>query len=384
MKRIESYRKGDRAEKLGGFLLQAFCAVAEVPRPEDFGLVDAVATLLRREGKYVHAEDSFLVQFKSRTEKCVDYCDERFKALINQELSLFLARVNLLESSIELHSVGVALSHPNINDAKGISLHLQPSESCPAGLVDDVLHFPLRKPLLRWTTADTENRAFLDAAYAATKAWLNLERWNRRYRRAGITRQINWETNAVPTEGWECHSISPTRDQEALTDIAPLARLLGGYANSHPELITPTLSILSWLRSRGVEADSSGSVDASVRMRDALGRLSKALDANPKADLAITFVLLEAGMDYLNFWEFGRNRENKGGGTRYSGSLRAIQEKGFEATVTIVGTEANVTLGVSDAWLQKRSLAPVTDVVDQPTLVPGSSRIILLRKLTES
>src|SRR3954449_2633352 len=68
-KRIRNYRTGDRAEDLGIFLLKAFCAVAPIPRQEDFGLADAVATLLRSEGRFWYAEDSFLVQFKSRTEK---------------------------------------------------------------------------------------------------------------------------------------------------------------------------------------------------------------------------------------------------------------------------------------------------------------------------
>ncbi len=87
MKRIANYRSGDRAEALGIVLLQSFCAVAPVPRQEDFGLVDAVATLLRREGRMLYAEDSFSVQFKSRTEKVIEYRDKRFMALLAQDSS---------------------------------------------------------------------------------------------------------------------------------------------------------------------------------------------------------------------------------------------------------------------------------------------------------
>jgi hypothetical protein len=64
-KRIRNYRTGDRAEDLGIFLLKAFCAMAPIPRQEDFGLADAVATLLRSDGRFWYAEDSFLVQLKS-------------------------------------------------------------------------------------------------------------------------------------------------------------------------------------------------------------------------------------------------------------------------------------------------------------------------------
>ena len=80
---------------LGGMLMQLFCAVATVPRQEDFGVVDAVATLLRRDGRLLYAEDSFLVQFKSRTEKTVEYVGKKFEALLKQESAFFIARVDL-------------------------------------------------------------------------------------------------------------------------------------------------------------------------------------------------------------------------------------------------------------------------------------------------
>jgi hypothetical protein len=100
MKRIVNYRFGDRAEGLGIVLMQMFCAIAPVPRQEDFGIVDAVATLLRRDGRLVYAEDSFSVQFKSRTERVVKYVGERFDALLNQELGLFIAQVDLSRADI--------------------------------------------------------------------------------------------------------------------------------------------------------------------------------------------------------------------------------------------------------------------------------------------
>lgn len=52
---------------MGAEMLRAICAVAEVPHPEDVGF-DAVATLLRRDGAFLLAEDSLCVQFKARSE----------------------------------------------------------------------------------------------------------------------------------------------------------------------------------------------------------------------------------------------------------------------------------------------------------------------------
>ena len=126
MKRIANDRLGDRADGLGLVLMQMFCAVAPVPRQEDFGIVDAVATLLRRDGPLLYAEDSFSVQFKSRTERVIKYVGERFEALLTQELSLFIALVDLSKADIKLYSVNAVLSHPNINDLKGLIVYLDP------------------------------------------------------------------------------------------------------------------------------------------------------------------------------------------------------------------------------------------------------------------
>jgi hypothetical protein len=52
--------------------------------------------------------------------------------------------------------------------------------------------------------------------------------------------------------------------------------------------------------------------------------------------------------------------------------------------VTIVGTDARVTLGVTDGWLQKHRLVTVAGPIDQPTPIPGSTGVFLLRKLAES
>ena len=141
-KRIRNYRSGDRAEDLGIFLLRAFCAVAPIPRQEDFGLADAVATLLRPEGRFWYAEDSFLVQFKSRTEKKVTLEGPVFERWLAQDLSILVGRVNLIENTIELFTVGAALFDRRVHEAKGLVLWLINGEE---GLHDGVLHLKTGK-----------------------------------------------------------------------------------------------------------------------------------------------------------------------------------------------------------------------------------------------
>jgi len=65
-------RGGHRAEGLGVDLLRAFCAVAPVPQTEDVGF-DAVATVLRVDGRFLMAEQSFCVQFKARSVRTIPY-----------------------------------------------------------------------------------------------------------------------------------------------------------------------------------------------------------------------------------------------------------------------------------------------------------------------
>ena len=59
----------------------------------------------------------------------------------------------------------------------------------------------LEKPILKWSVANTEDSDFTDVTYAILEKWLRLERWNRRYFRAGVAREILWQTNAMPEVG---------------------------------------------------------------------------------------------------------------------------------------------------------------------------------------
>jgi hypothetical protein len=86
-----------------------------------------------------------MVQFKSRTERKVEYLGERFGALLNQELALFIGHVDLTTATISLYSVGVVLTHPNISEMKGLIVYLDPVEQ---RVEDGILHIYLGIPVL--------------------------------------------------------------------------------------------------------------------------------------------------------------------------------------------------------------------------------------------
>jgi hypothetical protein len=85
-------RAGHRAEDRGVNLLQEFCAVARVPQPEDVGF-DAVATVLRVDGRFWVAEHSFCVQFKARSVRDLAYDHAAYKWLRALPLPLFIGSV---------------------------------------------------------------------------------------------------------------------------------------------------------------------------------------------------------------------------------------------------------------------------------------------------
>jgi hypothetical protein len=103
-KRQRSFRGGDLSEELGLFLLKGFAAVATVSRTEDIG-IDAIAILLRPSvDNMLIAEDTFYVQFKSKSQKYVTYQDHEVRWLEKLKLPFFIGRVDKVNSLIDLYT----------------------------------------------------------------------------------------------------------------------------------------------------------------------------------------------------------------------------------------------------------------------------------------
>jgi hypothetical protein len=378
-KRICNYRSGDRAEDLGIFLLKAFCAVAPIPRQEDFGLADAVATLLRREGRFWYAEDSLLVQFKSRTERKLKLKGPVFERWLAQDLSILVGRVNLIEDSIELFTLGSGLFDRRVHDAKGLVVWLIDGKE---GLHDGLLHLKLEKPILKWSVADTEDSDFTDRTYGILKKWLRLERWNRRYFRAGVAREILWEPNEMPKVGEIVHTWTPSHGREALADIGPLVHLLGLHARHHPEL---------WTAVHAAEDALRGSDDRSVlagcwpfqNMFDAMSRLGEIAKKHPTADVVVTIHVLRLDSQGANFWIYAHGRDGNGAsGERHEGTWEELKQKGFDYEVGD-GPKAECRLSL-DRYFASRPipLGIIEGPEETPTVDPGDhSPCFFLRRL---
>jgi hypothetical protein len=284
--------------------------VRGAPQPEDFGLADAVVTLLRGEERFWYAEDSFLVQFKSRTEKAVTLEAPVFQRWLNQDLSVFVARVNLVESSVELFTLGTALCHQQVHDVRGLVAWLKAGKE---GVHGADLHIKLQTPILRWSVAATEDREFTDRTYGIIKVWLRLERWNRRYFKAGVAREIVWETDQMPQAGDVVHSWTPTHGREAIADIEPLVHLLGLHARNHPELWTRVHAVEQALRGPNDTGMLAG-LQPFLRMSDVMFRLSEVAKEHPEADGVLIVQLLRVDEVGANFWIYSHGRDGPGGG----------------------------------------------------------------------
>jgi len=350
MRRIANYRSGDRAEALGLVLMQLFCAIAPVPRQEDFGVGDAVATLLRRDGRFLYAEDSFLVQFKSRTERVLKFIGNRLKVLLEQELALFIAQVDLTKAEVSLYSVGAALAHPNIADVQGLVLHLNrvPQE------VGTNLRTWLGEPILRWTAAQLADQGFETTAYSVMKKWLEWDRWNRRYRKMGLQRTIRWETNKEPVEAGTHFKWSPDKAKEALGEVVPALQTIGSLAINKPEISIPVLALMSWFREQGVDPDPHAAISPLLVFDLRKVKAREVLEGRPEGTIAVIldFLANEPGRYVIT--------ETAGGLagpwsqlTRGTASPEELRELGYEVDI-LAESQRVATIRLGAEWLAKR------------------------------
>ncbi|MEX0717845.1 MAG: hypothetical protein WD066_14720 [Planctomycetaceae bacterium] len=370
MKRIANYRSGDRAEAFGVVLMQLFCAVAPVPRPEDFGIVDAIGTLLRRDGRFLYAEDSLLLQFKSRTTTSVEYLGDRFRALLDQELALFIAHVDLTASDIKLYCIGPALAHPNIHDMKGLVAHFEPIKQ---RLEDGVLHTSLGDPVLWWSAKELADVAFEEKAHEIMKRWLEFERWNRRYRKMGMQNPVRWKTNEIPTPGGTTIVWNPRRGVDALEEIVPAIQMVGSLMTTDDSLIEPVLRIMSWLRSHGVEADPAGNFRLQAMMEEGRTKMKDALERCAEAEIAVLFTPVGLGPAEVAFWIQTTGRDGPYSAEKHSGSVDDLAKLGFKVTLDPEDRE-RISLELSDGWLTQRKCE----------VVAIAGEIALLRKRVEN
>lgn len=201
-KRLHSYRQGDIAEGIGLEVLRTFSLIAPIPRADDVG-IDALATLLRREGQYLFPEESFFVQVKSvptpSTWKHQLVSDE-IHWLRQLELPMFLAAVSLPESLIRIYSynaVNVLLARNSLSPELNIKLGRIQDEVVTRDAKNAVY---LGDPISILNVSDAvSNEASRLQAYGLLKAHVQREKLNLLIRDAGL---CYWWAAGIMSERW--------------------------------------------------------------------------------------------------------------------------------------------------------------------------------------
>lgn len=262
-----SFRSGNLAEHLGFFLLKGIAAVAEVPRTEDVG-IDAVANLLRpdKDGNS-YAEDSFIVQLKSESERSIKYDDHNLSWLLNQSQPMFIGCVSLKKSCISLYST------LHINQAV-LAMH---SEKITVKFGKSPNDYPWAKksvensatvwlgdPLLSWTIYDMANAMWLSNAYAILKQFLTIARHEYVLLSFGQCSKITWCTNNKDSIQSPFLLMKGNHDdlQIIAEQCKPGLKSLLFHAIMMPEksrnsLVIPLISLIGPLRDLGIDIDPS-------------------------------------------------------------------------------------------------------------------------------
>jgi hypothetical protein len=154
-------------------MLRPFYAIAEVDREEDHG-IDLVATLLRREGIVLVAEDTFSVQVKTHTASSFVFKGDGIVWLRSLRLPYFPVVVNLDDATVAIYTLNQW--HSVIHTSRVSRYVFLPGYETAEQ--DD---FPLGEPLMQWSVIESLHPDFPKWAYSVIKPAVQIETINQRY-----------------------------------------------------------------------------------------------------------------------------------------------------------------------------------------------------------
>ena len=244
-------RGGHRAEGLGIELLRALCAVAPVPQTEDIGF-DAVATVLRVDGRFLKAGQSFCVQFKARSVRTISYDQAAYEWLRTLDLPLFIGSVDVKSQEVALYTTHNVVCRIDAQHYRSVVVRLNP----PSHVEDNVLHEYLGEPILRWTHREAESEEFQKQAYSVLAAWVAIEQLHHPLRSIKTTQMVRWQTNEVPSTNGTMLTGYPGDLRHDIEVAAPYLMKVGSHFLMQ-EAPTPEavafLLLAKWFKDNGVE-----------------------------------------------------------------------------------------------------------------------------------
>lgn len=259
------FRSGNIAEHLGILLLKGIAAIAEVPRQEDIG-VDAVANLLQldNDGNF-YAEDSFVVQLKSKSLETIKYSGHSLTWLIDQKQPMFIGRVSLKDSTISLYptlSVNQAVLALHVEDViiKFRAFDgLFPWES---GKNPNSAIVYLKEPILKWSVEDLSDKSWSKSSYEIMKKFLVISQREYELLSLGQCSQLEWKSNDKESIRSSFGMIKTPSDSlpQLVERCKPCITALLFQAVAMPEdtrnsLMIPLILLIKKFRDLGVDID---------------------------------------------------------------------------------------------------------------------------------
>lgn len=217
-------------------MLRRVSAVAPVPRQEDIG-IDAICTLLRKERRNLHAENTFAVQIKAASVSTIDMNENAMVWLRNLDMPFFLLSVDLKTAGASLYSYERAIirnfESGGTPRARKLYIH-KPiginsiNETQPYILSDDDDNNPrfeqrwLGPAIVSFSLSDLVQTRTIDLLYTLLKSWCLEVARSISLRRHHIDYDLYWKTGHPPKHTSRFTSVRSNEATQSLEAAAPL------------------------------------------------------------------------------------------------------------------------------------------------------------------
>ena len=249
-----NFRNANIAEELAILLFKPFCAIANVPRQEDYG-IDFIGTLLKKNRKVYSAQDSFVAQIKVKSSPIFEFSGEGITWLRSLQLPYFPITVDLNSSSVSVYSLNEWHQPIFTSNLTKYNFVVQ-NDFCEGDGLDD---FPLRYPIIEWSIKDTKHEMFAEWAFNILKIIVKIE--TRNFQFGGL-----WRFEQFDFETFKFNPENPVPNTELIKTL--LLEIPPGLPEDVKQIINRALSSLpDWIANQIYEDDKSKTI---IKLKNAL------------------------------------------------------------------------------------------------------------------
>lgn len=256
----KNLRKGHLAEDVGISFLRNFCAVAQVRQEDDLG-IDAICTLLKPHKKFLIAEETFMVQIKSKSVREIEYTGDEIDWLLEQDLPLFILSVDFKNGDIELFTTNpiFGLIVKNV-DSANLKLDLKGGLLIHDRIQVDEKHaeIAIGPPILKTSELKAREDSNSEEIYKLIKTWVSNEINQIGFRKLKKARLAEWETWEEPKYRGGVSTGSSSNVQNDMSIIAPYIEYLSMHVfwdQDDHQAASAFVDLQKWFEDNDVDLD---------------------------------------------------------------------------------------------------------------------------------